>query len=67
MTMHRAKGMEFTQVVLADVGHRSDAEAARLPECQSGRLAVPGTEVVDAVGWWMPAERGVGSVMVVAV
>jgi hypothetical protein len=30
-------------------------------------LAVPGTEVVDAVGWWMPAERGVGSVMVVAV
>jgi 3-oxoacyl-[acyl-carrier protein] reductase len=30
-------------------------------------LGVPGTEVVDAVGWWMPAERGVGSVMVVAV
>lgn len=30
MTMHRAKGMEFTKVVLADVGHRSDAETARL-------------------------------------
>lgn len=29
MTMHRAKGMEFSKVVLADVGHRSDAEKAR--------------------------------------
>lgn len=38
MTMHRAKGMEFTKVVLADVGHRSDAEAARLARMdQSGR------------------------------
>jgi superfamily I DNA/RNA helicase len=38
MTMHRAKGMEFTKVVLADVGHRSDADAARLARMdQSGR------------------------------
>jgi superfamily I DNA/RNA helicase len=38
MTMHRAKGMEFTKVVLADVSHRSDAEAARLAKMDdSGR------------------------------
>ncbi|ODU05909.1 MAG: DNA helicase UvrD [Pseudonocardia sp. SCN 72-86] len=38
MTMHRAKGMEFAKVVLADVGHRSDAEAARLAKLDdSGR------------------------------
>ncbi|GIE33955.1 DNA helicase [Actinoplanes italicus] len=30
MTMHRAKGMEFVKVVLADVGFRSAAEKARL-------------------------------------
>ena len=30
MTMHRAKGMEFSKVVLADVGHRSPAEQSRL-------------------------------------
>lgn len=30
MTMHRAKGMEFSKVVLADVGHRSAAEQSRL-------------------------------------
>jgi superfamily I DNA/RNA helicase len=30
MTMHRAKGMEFAKVVLADVGFRSAAEQARL-------------------------------------
>ncbi|WP_420121758.1 3'-5' exonuclease [Nakamurella sp.] len=32
MTMHRAKGMEFSRVVLTDVGWSSDAEAARLAE-----------------------------------
>ncbi|HEY8589711.1 MAG TPA: UvrD-helicase domain-containing protein [Naasia sp.] len=38
MTMHRAKGMEFTKVVLADVTHRSDSEAARLARTDaSGR------------------------------
>jgi superfamily I DNA/RNA helicase len=30
MTMHRAKGMEFAKVVLADVGFQSAAEKARL-------------------------------------
>ncbi|MEV4344994.1 UvrD-helicase domain-containing protein [Actinoplanes sp. NPDC049596] len=30
MTMHRAKGMEFSKVVLADVGFQSPAEKARL-------------------------------------
>jgi len=30
MTMHRAKGMEFSKVVLADVGFQSAAEKARL-------------------------------------
>ncbi|GAA0804548.1 UvrD-helicase domain-containing protein [Spirilliplanes yamanashiensis] len=30
MTMHRAKGMEFTKVVLADVGFQSAAEKVRL-------------------------------------
>ncbi|MGI5215260.1 3'-5' exonuclease, partial [Plantactinospora sp. CA-290183] len=30
MTMHRAKGMEFAKVVLADVGFRSAAEKVRL-------------------------------------
>ncbi|MEV4620516.1 UvrD-helicase domain-containing protein [Asanoa sp. NPDC049573] len=30
MTMHRAKGIEFAKVVLADVGSRSAAEQARL-------------------------------------
>lgn len=30
MTMHRAKGMEFAKVVLADVGLRTESEAARL-------------------------------------
>lgn len=30
MTMHRAKGMEFSKVVLADVGHRSPGEQSRL-------------------------------------
>ena len=32
MTMHRAKGMEFSKVILADVGYRSPAEAARLEQ-----------------------------------
>ena len=32
MTMHRAKGMEFSRVILTDVGWSSDAEAARLAE-----------------------------------
>ena len=32
MTMHRAKGMEFAKVVLADVGFQSVAERARLNE-----------------------------------
>ena len=32
MTMHRAKGMEFSKVVLADVGTQSDAERQRLAE-----------------------------------
>lgn len=30
MTMHRAKGMEFSKILIADVGHRSAAEKARL-------------------------------------
>jgi superfamily I DNA/RNA helicase len=30
MTMHRAKGMEFSKVILADVGFQSAAEKARL-------------------------------------
>jgi len=30
MTMHRAKGMEFSKVVLTDVGHRSPGEQSRL-------------------------------------
>ncbi|MYW75265.1 UvrD-helicase domain-containing protein [Pseudonocardia sp. SID8383] len=38
MTMHRAKGMEFTKVVLADVGQRTAAETARLAVLdESGR------------------------------
>jgi superfamily I DNA/RNA helicase len=32
MTMHRAKGMEFSKVVLADVGSQSAAEQQRLAE-----------------------------------
>ncbi|CAM3470442.1 UvrD-helicase domain-containing protein [Occultella aeris] len=30
MTMHRAKGMEFSRVILTDVGHQSAAEKTRL-------------------------------------
>ena len=38
MTMHRAKGMEFTKVVLADVGQRTAAENPRLAVLdESGR------------------------------
>ncbi|MGW7477074.1 UvrD-helicase domain-containing protein [Nonomuraea muscovyensis] len=32
MTMHRAKGMEFSKVALADVGFQSSAEKARLEQ-----------------------------------
>jgi superfamily I DNA/RNA helicase len=32
MTMHRAKGMEFAKVVLADVGFQTSAEKARLEQ-----------------------------------
>ncbi|WP_018216027.1 UvrD-helicase domain-containing protein [Salinispora vitiensis] len=32
MTMHRAKGMEFAKVVLADIGFQSAAEKARLDD-----------------------------------
>ena len=32
MTMHRAKGMEFSKVILADIGYRSPAETARVDQ-----------------------------------
>lgn len=39
MTMHRAKGMEFSKVVLADVGFQTSAEKARLEQLdESERL-----------------------------
>ena len=34
MTMHRAKGTEFSKVILADVGYQSPAEKARLDEME---------------------------------
>ncbi|WP_430784549.1 UvrD-helicase domain-containing protein [Actinoplanes sp. G11-F43] len=36
MTMHRAKGMEFSKVVLADVGFQSAAEKSRLGTLDDG-------------------------------
>lgn len=34
MTMHRAKGMEFSRVILADVGYQSPGEKSRLDEME---------------------------------